>query len=204
MTTIKIDGRDFAAEETPAMQRAINEVQEKRDAAVTDAGDFKKKFEEMKEEYDAMKAEYDVLKADMAKKAAEEEDAKGDEKTDSDQERVDFANARFGLIETARTLKLDGFDDVLEIKATNDEIKRTIVLSRFDAEEIPTDAHVDAAFSLMQKDIAKQRADAPTPNDRLAHNLLRADTTQKTDVLADAQAGYIERIKALNTKTSSN
>jgi hypothetical protein len=196
MKTIKIDGREFSAEETPAVQRAITEMEEARNDALseldvlrTDNANKDQEIEELRQ----AKAELDVLKVAESKRADE---------VDTDQERIDFANERFELIETARTLKLDGFDDVAEVSSTNAEIKKAVVLSKFDEDELPTEAHVDAAFSLMKKEIAKARENAPSPNDVLARNLLRADTTQQPDTMAAAQAGYLQQIRAHNTKST--
>lgn len=199
MPTIKIDGHEYSVEETPAVQRAIVAVETSRADALQELETVKADSASMLEEVIELrqaKAELDVLKADQAKRGDAGE-------PDTDQERIDFANERFELIETARTLKLDGFEDVAAVGQTNAEIKSAIVLSRFDADEVPTEAHVDAAFSLMKKEIAKARQNAPSPNDVLARNLLRADTTQPADVLGNAQKAYMDRVRAHNTKSTN-
>lgn len=198
MPTIKIDGHEYSVEETPAVQRAIVAVETARNDALAELevlrSDNDTKDAEL-EELRQAKAELDVLKASEAKRG----DA---DQGDTDQERIDFANERFELIETARALKLDGFGNIAEVGATNAEIKQAIVLSRFDADEVPTEAHVDAAFSLMKKEIAKARENAPSPNDVLARNLLRADTTQQPDVLQNAHKAYMDRVMGHNTKST--
>jgi len=67
----------------------------------------------------------------------------------------------------------------VEAEANNDEIKRAIVLSRFDAEDLPTQAHIDAAFSLMSKDTT---APAPTTT--------RADSQSEPSGVIAAEDAY--------------
>lgn len=146
---IKIDGQEFDVSEGPAIQRAIAVVETSRadavkraDAAEADLAQANDKIAEL----EPKAAELDVLKADEGNKPAPRTDA------ELEAERLDWANERFALIEVARRFKLDGFDKFEDVEGTNGDIKRQIVFSRFDESELPTDAHLDAAFALMMKE----------------------------------------------------
>lgn len=149
----KIDGREYSAEETGAIQRAIDEIVAQRNDAKTnadklstelatikpefdvlklDAKDKQKSYDELKAEFDAMKKELDAMKAKKADGADEVS-------------RLNWFNERASLIETAKSFKVDE----AELKGENDAIKRAIALTKFDEADLPSQAHIDAAFTLM-------------------------------------------------------
>ena len=199
MIRIKIDGNEFdPAAEATATQRAINALEGQRNDAIAEAKQHaedcakaKADAAEANAKLDAATAELDVTKLELEKLKAE---PKAPAKLDA-AELIAFYNERSKLVERASKLGAK-FDEA----ADNAAIKTAIVLTRFDADDLPTQAHVDAAFSLMSKDAEKaDRADS----NEVARNLLNAqhaapesrlDASAKA--LADAQEAYEARLKA--------
>ena len=200
MKTIKIDGREFSIDEVLAIQRAISEVENQRNdyadelkAAAKDVAESTKKLDEANvalKEAEAVKVELDVLKADAKKR----EDNKP-----ADVNLIAFANERFELIDLAKRMKLDGFAEAAKVELDNKAIKRAIVMSRFDEDDLPSEAHVDAAFALMKKDSATD------PNDKLADDILRSRNDEGIQH-NDIEDAYLARMRAANIKhnTKSN
>jgi hypothetical protein len=180
---IKIDGKEFDIAEVGAIQRAIVEFETRHADAVISLRESTANTAELTAKMDTMitledvqglKAELDVLKTDAAKRNDHDDTA----------DRLAWANERFALVELARQTKIDGFEDLAKVEGDNDAIKRKIVLSRFDEEDLPSQAHVDAAFALMKKgngSSTKSLADAIVGGQ---------GREEKRDAIMDAQAKY--------------
>jgi len=191
MGDLRIDGREYGADEVKAVQRAIDEVVDARDRADAEAKELTEKLDGMSatmatldekmKMLEGKAAELDVLKAaaDMAR-----ENGMHGMKEDN-AERLQWFNDRMALINelNKREIKADGLDEM-----ENEDIKKAIVLSRFDEADVPSDAHVDAAFSLMQKEDAKPAKKSTLAGELLASQQGRVDEGQKA--LQDAQAVY--------------
>lgn len=198
---ITIDGQEFGADETGAMQRAIVELETSRAdgaKALRDAETENTSLRDKIAELEPKATELDVLKADADK------DDKGTPPSAEEQAkaRLDWANDRFELVEMARGLKLDGFDKFADVEGDNDAIKRSIVFSRFDEEELPTEAHVDAALAIMRKADTKQDDgdDRPTSTKPLANliagnEVAKHDAANSEDTIAAAQKRYDAWVK---------
>ena len=183
---IRIDGREYAADE-PAAQRAIDDMVDARTKAVEAVTGIKAKLDaseatlaDLRVKLTALEgkaAELDVLKADAANKPTQ---------ADQDAARLDWFDTRQALLAQVDTRQI-----VLDAAITNDEIKRAIVLSRFDEADLPSQAHIDAAFSLMSKEDFKP---AKT-GDTIAKAIVDGAGAGVEDALMNAQAAYLASFK---------
>jgi hypothetical protein len=164
---IRIDGQEYDITEEAAIKRALDAQQKRNDEAAAKLAEAEANAQAAQAATVEAVAKADAATAQLATVTAERDVLKLDADkappiTDA-AERMAWHTERMELSKRADALAIE-----VEAEASNDEIKRAIVLSRFDAEDLPTQAHIDAAFSLMSKDTA---APAPTTT--------RADSQQQ-------------------------
>jgi hypothetical protein len=189
MKKIKIDGMEFDVEtEQAAIQRAIAAVEAKRNDALEAVKEVSAKADakvaELQAKADADQAKFEITTLELEKVKAEKAQAP---KFDA-AAQVAWFNERQALVAHAEKLdaKFDAADD-------NAAIKSAIVLTRFDEADLPTQAHVDVAFSLMSKE--SKSDDSET----FGRQILGAQTHTKADagetMILDAEAAYAARFK---------
>ena len=155
---IRIDGQEYDITEEAAIKRALDAQQKRNDEAAAKLAEAEANTQAEQAATVEAVAKADAATAQLATVTAERDVLKLDADkvptiTDA-AERMAWHTERMELSKRADALAIE-----VEAEANNDEIKRAIVLSRFDAEDLPTQAHIDAAFSLMSKDTT---APAPT------------------------------------------
>ena len=189
MKTITIRGRAYNLDsEQPAIQRAIADME--GEMSEMEPGEKAAKLMLELEELKVKLAALEVANADMGKKLegyeageGEGEGGEGEGEMMSVGDAMAWAFARLELVDFAHTLGVEGAEDMLDVTVTDADIKRKVALTRFDADDLPTEAHVDAAVSLIRKDgegkaRAKAKAKVEPKNDGLT-----SSTRRLTDML---------------------
>lgn len=156
MKTIRIDGKTYQVEE-PAAQRAIDELAGERDDALERADAAEENATELEAKLDAQASDLDEKTKELAEKDEEIsslqkklDEIDGEDETDEDETRIDYANERFELLSIARELKIDGFDEPTEVKDSNDAIRRAIVESAGgNSERLDDETYVDVYFEVV-------------------------------------------------------
>lgn len=190
MAKVKIDGQEYDVAESAAIQRAVVSLEKHRNDAIENWEELKEEIAELHaklaeslkamEQLDAVKAEMDAYKAKLQEVRAEKEQMLTQDAAEA------WAVERMKLIDAAKAMNLDGFEDAYSVKGSNDDIKKSIVLSRFDEDDIKSVAHVDAAFSLMMKE---SRQPVKSTN-ALADAIVGKGRADKADPLVEAQNQY--------------
>lgn len=165
MKTITIKGRVYSLDtELTLIQRTIADMEEAAQAAedMGAEGAEGDKGAALMAEIEGLRtqlAELEVENADMAKRLAESGDAGMGEGEGEDPEMMSKADAldwAVGRIELARFADSIGVEDpdrFLAVDADDAALRREVALVHFDADDLPTDVHVDAAISLMRKKV---------------------------------------------------
>lgn len=182
--TITVDGRHFGANEHMALQRAVADLAKRADSAEKELA---KKNAQVLELNNRVK-KYQALADAQNKSDADENSA---------EKFVAYANQRIQLIDMARAMKLDGYEDISKVTASNDDIKKAIVTSHFDGDENPNldDAtYVDAVFDyLVRKGVKSSKTDslADSLNAQVRNRADRASNDETS--LTKAQDAYMAR-----------
>lgn len=189
MKTIRIDGKTYQVEE-PAAQRAIDELAGERDDALERADAAEKNATELEAKLDATSSELDEKTKEIAEKdeelsslKAKVDEIDGEDETDEDETRIDYANERFELLSIARELKIDGFDEPTEVKDSNAAIKRAIVeKAGGNSDRLDDETYVDVYFEVVSNKTRDEKNDeeeddakpSPKPVDVFGANLAGA------------------------------
>jgi len=186
MKTFTIKGRTYNLDtEQPAIQRAIADME--GEMSEMEPGEKAAKLMLELEELKVKLAALEVANADMSKKLEgyEGEDGEGEGEGEGEMMSVGdamaWAFARLELVDFAHTLGVEGAEDMLDVAVTDADIKRKVALTRFDADDLPTEAHVDAAVSLIRKDGASKGKPEPKPEPK--NDGLTSSTRRLTDML---------------------
>lgn len=210
MKTIKINGRVYSLDEATAIQRAIadmegeaSEMSEEKSELMMQLEELRKKIAELEmAKSDLNKKLEDAMKSlDMSEGMSEE---MGEDMSEEMGDRQDWFDERLDLLDIGQRLGI--VEDMRAERRDNAELKREIVLTRFDAAELKTDHHVDMGYTIVRKDAL----DAPVVasasaggSAQMSNAILGGRPTRREDVGEDGEDRILAAQRAYNARFAS-